>query len=240
MSNMTIEELMQIKVKSASKISEPVREIPASIIVVNREDIERFGYTTLSEILINIPGFYHVYDYDEDIFGIRSIFGGEIALMINGIPQSTNQLKHMAFGVEMIERIEIIKGPMSVTHGNGAFLGSINIITLRNSEKIQASIGYGAENLSKVPNVQNMYKIYGGGTSLSDKIKVNAHASIFNTDGLNVNFSDVMSSRSLFFKAAIIYKREIPIISRLCVQIKPIGVSVPGTWISTPSVLFQR
>ncbi len=137
---MTLEELMNVKITTAARSPEKIGDIPASVVLITRKDIETFGYRTLEEILENIPGLFGINDYGEDgmNFGIRGFWSGvandNMIIQVNGISQAYNihfnfPLSKINVPVEAIEKIEVIRGPMSVIYGNGAFYGAINIIT---------------------------------------------------------------------------------------------------------------
>ncbi len=137
---MSFEELMEMRIITAAKTPEEVGDIPASVIIVTRRDIERYGYATLTEILENIPGLYAIDDYSFQgaNFGVRGFWSGvandNIMILVNGIqqvydPGSNYPLAICSVPVEAIDRIDIIRGPMSVVYGSGAFFGVINIIT---------------------------------------------------------------------------------------------------------------
>ncbi|MBN2010957.1 TonB-dependent receptor plug domain-containing protein [candidate division KSB1 bacterium] len=137
---MSIEELMDVTIVTAGKKTEEVRDIPASIVLITREDIEKYGYTTLTEILESIPGIFPVNDYSYYgvKFGIRgfwnTIANNDIKILVNGVDQindifSNYPLTKIAVPVEVIDRIEVVRGPMSVIYGSGAFFAVINIFT---------------------------------------------------------------------------------------------------------------
>lgn len=137
---MSLEELMQVKVVTAARVPEKIAEIPAGVVLITGKDIETYGYATLTEILENIPGLYNIDDYTEfgPNFGVRGFWSGinndNIIILVNGVPQVYNissnyPLSGILVPVEAIERIEVIRGPMSVIYGSGAFFGVINIIT---------------------------------------------------------------------------------------------------------------
>lgn len=153
---MSFEELMAIKITTAARVPEEIRSIPASVVVITREDIQTYGYTTLKEILANIPGLYFIDDYSEngEKFGVRGFWTGvandNLIIQVNGIPQvydpaSNYPLDLSPIPVESINRIEVVRGPMSVSYGSGAFFGVINIITAnynnRNTNLVSASVG---------------------------------------------------------------------------------------------------
>jgi outer membrane receptor protein involved in Fe transport len=141
---LSLEELMNVKISTAGKTPERIGDIPASVVLITREDIETYGYRTLTEILQNIPGLYSINDYSEGgaNFGVRGFWSGvtndNIIILVNNISQvndfeSNYPMSKINIPVEAIDRIEVIRGPMSVIYGNGAFYGVINIITNDNT-----------------------------------------------------------------------------------------------------------
>jgi outer membrane receptor protein involved in Fe transport len=142
---MSLKELLNVKVTTANRSPEKISDIPASVVLITREEIEAYGYKTLAEILENIPGLYNIDDYGEygANFGVRGFWSGvpndNMIILVNGVHQvndmwSNYPLSKIAVPVEAIDRIEVIRGPMSVIYGNGAFYGVINIFTNDNSD----------------------------------------------------------------------------------------------------------
>jgi outer membrane receptor for ferrienterochelin and colicins len=161
---MSLEELMNVKIITAGKKPENVKDIPASVIIITRSDIELYGYSTLSEIIENIPGMYKVNDYGmdgHDKFGVRGFWSDisnkHLMIFVNGINQQDSHhnnfsLNKIAVPVEAIDRIEVIRGPMSVIYGSGSFFGVINIITNQIDEdnKSIVSLSLGDNNTQKI------------------------------------------------------------------------------------------
>ncbi|MBK8186531.1 MAG: TonB-dependent receptor [Cellvibrio sp.] len=151
--DMTLEELMQIEITSASKVSQALKDIPAHVTLVTRQDIHRYGYTRLTDILRNLPGLYLEEDTEETFIGTRGTINGGILFLVNGIPQhpyvqkglSTVETNRLNIPVAAIERIEFIRGPMSVIYGNNAFQGTLNIIT-QSTEHDQFRVTYDSQN----------------------------------------------------------------------------------------------
>lgn len=90
----TLDDLMNLRVESAAKRSETIADVPASIVVISRQDIENYGWQTLEEVLSNVPGMYHINDYlwfGADNFGIRGFFSSgsfsTMVVMVNGVSQ---------------------------------------------------------------------------------------------------------------------------------------------------------
>ncbi len=139
-----LEKLMQIQyqvptVFGASKMEQKSTEAPSSVTVITADEIKRFGYRTLAEILQSVQGFQVSYDRNYAFVGTRGVslgdFNSRILLLIDGHRLNNNltdgALVETAFilDVDLIERVEIIRGPGSVLYGNNAFFGVINVIT---------------------------------------------------------------------------------------------------------------
>ncbi|MCP4344671.1 MAG: Plug domain-containing protein [Desulfobacterales bacterium] len=160
--DISLGDLLNLELTTAGKKAEKISDIPASVVVVTREDIKKYGYQTLTEILEHIPGLYNIDDYGWSgaNFGVRGFWTGfpkNVIFMINGVEQRFEangdyKVRMMGVPVEAIERIEVIRGPMSVIYGTGAFFGAINIITgdLPDKEQLNmVSVSYGSENTQK-------------------------------------------------------------------------------------------
>ena len=115
-------------------------DAPASITVVNSNEIQRFGYRTLADILRSVPGFYVTYDRDYSFVGVRGFgrlgdWNSRVLLLIDGHRINNNVLGQAMLGneflvdVDMIERVEIVCGPSSSLYGANAFFAVINVIT---------------------------------------------------------------------------------------------------------------
>lgn len=136
MPNLSLEELMKIKVTTAGKQEQQISDIPASVVIYTRNDIKKYGYRNILSILENIPGLFANKGYYKEGIGVRGFYAEDnIVYMINGI----NQFELPIVPIESIERIEVIKGPMSVIYGTGAFFGAINIITTGKQSYISVS-----------------------------------------------------------------------------------------------------
>jgi len=222
---LSIEELMDVEIFSASKQNEKIKDIPASIIVVTRKDIERYGYNTLTDVIRNVPGFYDIYNYAgaPSNFGVRGFWNSSsqnsnIAILVNGVSQvfdndRSNPMARINVPVEAIDRVEVIRGPMAVIYGNGASFGVINIITNKATEEHRVNLGsasYGSRNTRK-----GVARLSGIGEDRAIVI----NASRYRSDGLDHKFKDMMSAANFAMLPAL-------------------GVSDPGNY-STDGLLEQ-
>lgn len=152
--SMSLEEIMDIKIITAGKKEERVADIPASAVIITRRDIETYGYLTLEEILENVPGMFVIDDLApyRKTFGVRGFYAGyprNIIFLVNGVSQADgvfdyNVMSNFNIPVSAIDKIEVVRGPMSVMYGQGAFFGAINIITNDSDDDTSlAEVSYG-------------------------------------------------------------------------------------------------
>ena len=150
LSDLSLEQLMQVKVEkvvTASRFSQRVTEAPASMSVITSDDIRKYGYRTLADVLRSVPGLYVSNDRNYSYLGVRGFsrpgdFNSRILLQIDGHRLNDNIFDTAAIGTEfpldidLIDRIEFMRGPGSSLYGSNAFFGVINIIT-RTSEDVK-------------------------------------------------------------------------------------------------------
>jgi outer membrane receptor for ferrienterochelin and colicins len=136
---------MSLKVDTvygASKFQQTVTEAPASVTIITADEIERYGYRTLSDVLQSVPGFYVTNDRNYSYVGMEGTsrptdYNTHLLIMIDGHRVNDNIFNGAYVGteslidVDLIQRVEIIRGPGSSLYGTNAFLGVINIITKR-------------------------------------------------------------------------------------------------------------
>ena len=124
----------------ASKYEQKPSEAPAAISIVTAEEIQRYGYRTLSDILRSVRGIFTTYDRNYSYIGVRGFnrpgdYDTRILLLLDGHRLNDNIYDQAAIGteavfdVETIERVEIIRGPSSSLYGTNAFLAVVNVIT---------------------------------------------------------------------------------------------------------------
>jgi outer membrane receptor protein involved in Fe transport len=138
--NMSIEDLMGIKVYGASKFEQKASEAPASVSIVTADEIRKYGYRTFADILRSIRGFYITYDRNYSYMGLRGFgrtgdYNSRFLILIDGHRLNDNIYDSVLIGtdfildIDLISRVEVIRGPGFSLYGSNAFLGVINIIT---------------------------------------------------------------------------------------------------------------
>jgi len=139
LTQLSIEELMQVEVITASKKAQAVRDVPASVYVITAEDIRRMGATSIPEVLRLVPG-VHVAIVDANkwavaVRGFNGRFSNKLLILIDGRSIYTPLFSGVYWDAQPplfmqdIERIEVIRGPGASLWGANAVNGVINIIT---------------------------------------------------------------------------------------------------------------
>ena len=158
--NLDIEQLGAIKIDTvfaASKSTEKVTDAPSSVTIVTRDEIARFGYRTLGEIVRAVRSFDVTYDRDYSYTGVRGFnslgdYGSRTLMLIDGhrmndpIYDTTAASTDALPDVDLIERVEFIRGPGSSIYGSNAFFGVINVITRSGASvgNAEVSAGFGS------------------------------------------------------------------------------------------------
>jgi iron complex outermembrane receptor protein len=134
--------LLNVEVSTATKTAESLEEAPAVIKVVTREEMRLWGYQSVAEVLEHTVGFYLTDDHVLPNASVRGMTGGlgaesgVIKVMIDGRSVAYRTTSGNWLGVELVPlesvaQIEILRGPASALYGADAFLGVVNIITLK-------------------------------------------------------------------------------------------------------------
>lgn len=127
---------------SATRVTEDIESQPASVTVIDRQELDRRTITTYGDIFRGVGGF-SVIEYGQGLVaygmtlrGFDSDHGRNIAIHLDGMPlnvtgsQHTNGYVDLAQLIpELINRVEIVRGPFSVLAGNHAVGGSVQLFT---------------------------------------------------------------------------------------------------------------
>jgi iron complex outermembrane receptor protein len=159
LTQLSIEDLMNIEVKLVSRKDEILFNAGAAISVITQDDIRRTGITNIPDALRMIPGM-QVARFDANKWAISSrgfngIFANKLLVLIDGRSVYTPMFSGVFWQVqnillEDIDRIEVIRGPGATMWGSNAVNGIINILT-KSSEETQGlliNLGIGTEEKS--------------------------------------------------------------------------------------------
>ena len=170
-------------VVTASGFSQEIKEAPATMNVITKKDLERKPYRDVVEAISDIPGvdISAPGKTGANNISIRGLGNGYVLILVDGRRQGiSGDIGPNGFGEVMnaflpplssIERIEVIKGPMSTLYGSEALGGVVNIITKKVSDEWGASFG-----LNTLINEDNQwgnlygFNIYADGPLIENKL----------------------------------------------------------------------
>jgi outer membrane receptor for ferrienterochelin and colicins len=174
----------------ASRFTQQVLDAPATVTIVTRDEIERYGYRTLADILRAVRGLYVTYDRNYTYLGIRGFarpgdYNSRVLLLVDG-HRMNDAIYEMApigidfpLDVDLIERVEVVRGPSSSLYGTSAFFGVINVVTRRGPALGPAvSAAFGSQGTHEVRAT--------GGHGLAGGFDLTASVSHYGSDGVGV------------------------------------------------------
>jgi iron complex outermembrane receptor protein len=148
---LSLDSLLSIDVSAAAKHAQSTTEAPASVTVITSEDIARYGFRTLADVLATVRGFYTTYDHNYSYVGVRGFsrpgdFNDRVLLLWNGHTLNEDVYGSAMLGTDLgisldhVSRIEIVRGPGSALYGTSAMLAVINVVT-KNGNQINGVQG---------------------------------------------------------------------------------------------------
>ena len=176
-----------ITVTTATKTPKNIEGVSASVIVVDEKKIEKLGASSLGDVLKRTPGLTVQYgtfpsasSKSKSSVSLRGMSANGTLFLING-KRLSGEVKNPydldRIPASMIERIEVVKGPMSSLYGADAVGGVINIIMKKPKEGFEGTVGakYGS-------NIDGDGENYG--TNINVRGKKNKLSYSFNADAL--------------------------------------------------------
>ena len=140
---------------SATRNESSVTDIPARVNVISPAIIKSVVSTTVDDLLATVPGLnisrsFGIFSHKASIT-MRGLSGNEqarVLVLLDGIPVNKadgGSVNWNLLDPDMIERIEVVKGPGSAVYGSNAMGGTINIITRKPSGPLSGTLkaGYG-------------------------------------------------------------------------------------------------
>ncbi len=129
-------------VSGASKYEQKVTRAPSSVTIVTADEIATFGHRTLADVLRSVRGMYLSNDDNYSYLGSRGFlrpgdYNSRTLVLVDGHRINDNIYDQAGLGregaldVDLIDRVEVIRGPSSSVYGSSAFFGVVNIVTRR-------------------------------------------------------------------------------------------------------------
>jgi iron complex outermembrane receptor protein len=138
----SLEDLLGTEVLSAARFARQVSDSASAVSVLTARDIRELGLRTLGEVLEQMRGLHLSADFAYSYLNARGYGGpralaGRVMLLVDGVPAVDNLYDQVYLGADalvdasLIDRVEYAPGSGASSYGNNAFLGVINVITLR-------------------------------------------------------------------------------------------------------------
>ncbi|WP_144394886.1 TonB-dependent receptor [Pleionea sediminis] len=139
--NISLEDLLNIEVTSASKIATKISEAPAVVTAYKQKQLDQYGFNVINDLLYTLPGFGPSQDYDRPTVGTRGNFdswsNNHILHLVDGIPLNDN-LYGTAYTwltpVFFTKTLEVIRGPGSALYGSNATNGVVQMNTFKGAD----------------------------------------------------------------------------------------------------------
>lgn len=152
--DLTLEELVKVRIISTPKFAEDPDKIPTVVSILTADDIRSFGWRTVSDALRSLQGFNVTNDNTFVYAGTRGIapsgdFLARMQILIDGVAINENIYgsapidSTFPLDIELVERIEVVRGPSASVYGGDSLFGVINVVT-RNGQSLNGGeIGLG-------------------------------------------------------------------------------------------------
>jgi iron complex outermembrane receptor protein len=185
--DLSLEDLVNLKVTSVSKKEEKLNDAAAAIFVLSNDDIRRSGATTVADALRLVPGLQVAQidssDWAVSARGFNSQFANKLLVMVDGRTVYSPLFSGVYWDAQQVflddvDRIEVIRGPGATVWGANAVDGVISILS-KSARDTQGDLVYGGggdEHLAL------------GGARYGGKIDDDTYYRVYDTYQLNDNF----------------------------------------------------
>ena len=163
LTELSLEELMDIEVTIATRTAEPLSQVPAAVYVLTGDEIRRSGHSSIAEALRMVPGMHvsrwssNAWDVTSRGFGpglsfVSSAYLNQLLVMVDGVVVYTPLFAGVWWPLqdiplETVDRVEIVRGPGGILWGANAVHGVVHVITKKAEETQgpQASLRYATD-----------------------------------------------------------------------------------------------
>ncbi len=142
---------MEEMVVTSTRTEHSMLDTPSNISVITSKDIASMDAKTLPEVIKKLPGVFYSnasgLEPHLSLRGTRIGMSGGAMVILNGIPVSMGKFGYTdweSIPVENIERVEVVKGPLSSLYGGDSARGVINIVTKKSDKPVAGKVSFAA------------------------------------------------------------------------------------------------
>jgi vitamin B12 transporter len=197
-------------VVTATMVDTPAEELGVALTVVTGEDFKTYHYSTLDDAFRNIPGVNVVQQgsYGKlSTLSIRGANASQVLILVDGVrvaSPTVGQTDLSDISPDLVERIEVIRGPQSTLYGADAIGGVVNIITRKGTGPFSAAVenmGGNYDTFHSRISLGGAYKIFNYALSGSH-LESNGQ---FQNDSSNINAVNGRIGVSLPFDSSLAF-----------------------------------
>ncbi len=145
LTELSLEQLLNVDIVSASHFTQKASDAPSAVTVIRSDEIRQYGWRNLAELLNSVRGFQTTYDRYFHHAGVRGFqppgdYNSRLLLMVDGYRVNDSVYDQASLGnefvldMDLVDHVEIVRGPSSPVYGGNAFFGAINVITKRGKD----------------------------------------------------------------------------------------------------------
>ncbi|MFO0744165.1 MAG: TonB-dependent receptor [Myxococcota bacterium] len=189
-------------VTTASKYDQKVSDAPSSVSVITADEIALYGYRTIDDILRSVRGLYVSDDLNYSHVGVRGMsrpgdWSSLVLVLVDGHRTNEPLYDSPPFGrampvdIQLIDRVEVIRGATSSLYGTNALSAVINVITKRGRDLDGVKLGVEAQS-------DGAYLVrLAGGTRQDGGLEIAAGAAAHHAAGHDLYFPELGHARDL-------------------------------------------
>jgi len=183
---LTLEDLINVKVTSVSKKETRLEDSPAAIAVLTQDDLQRLGATSIAEALRAVPGIevarMNANTWAISARGFNGQYANKLLVLVDGRSVYTPTFGGVYWDLqdlvlEDLDRIEVIRGPGGSLWGANAFNGVINIMT-KSAKETQGGLISTTLGTEFLPSVSARY-----GGQITSNLFYRVYGKYFNQEG---------------------------------------------------------
>lgn len=141
LAQLSLDDLLHVEVQSASRYAQPLADSPASVTVIDQQELRRQSYRNLAEALSSVRGVYLSNDRNYSYLGVRGFnrpgdYNSRILLLTDGARRNDALYDQAQIGneapieIDWVRRLEFVSGPASAVYGANALFGIVNAVML--------------------------------------------------------------------------------------------------------------